>query len=231
MADSFVGFPETGLAFLTGLAADNTRTFFDTHRRTYERDLLAPMRLFVTDVAEQLRATVAPAIQAEPTVGKSLFRINRDIRFSKDKTPYIPWMDATWWEGLTDARRAPAYIFRLTADHVVIGAGIVGLRDDQLDRFRRAVANESSGKQLRAALDELASENPEIEVTTPTRKRVPALHPQDHPRRDLLRLESLHASKRVPHPNSISSSRFADWTVKHLCAFTPVHRWLVNALA
>src|SRR3990172_7908766 len=92
MAEHFAGFPRGGLEFLAGLAADNSRSFFDTHRRSYERDMRAPVRLFVTDVAALLRSTVAPAIQAEPTVGKSLFRINRDTRFSKDKTPYHPWM-------------------------------------------------------------------------------------------------------------------------------------------
>ena len=66
MAEHLAGFPHDGLEFVAGLAADNTRSFFDTHRSTYERDLLAPMCLFVTDLADLLRDTVAPALQAEP---------------------------------------------------------------------------------------------------------------------------------------------------------------------
>ncbi len=66
MAEHLAGFPHDGPEFVAGLAADNTRSFFDTHRSTYERDLLAPMCLFVTDLADLLRDTVAPALQAEP---------------------------------------------------------------------------------------------------------------------------------------------------------------------
>ena len=230
MAEHFAGFPRGGLEFLAGLAADNSRSFFDTHRRSYERDMRAPMRLFVTDVAALLRSTVAPAIQAEPTVGKSLFRINRDTRFSKDKTPYHPWMDAIWWEGHAEARRSPAFIFRLASDYLVVGTGIMGLQDGQLDRYRRAVADDTEGNSLQAALADLAEAHPDAELTAPTRKRVPAPYPDDHPRRDLLRLDTLHASRTLPLPADVSSGEFADWTADQLRLFAPVHRWLVDHL-
>ena len=227
MAEHFAGFPSGGLAFLAGLAADNSRSFFDTRRRTYERDLLAPMRLFVTDVADLLRSTVAPAIQAEPSVGKSLFRINRDTRFTKDKTPYHTWMDAIWWEGHPEARRSPAFIFRLASDHLVVGTGIMGL---QLERYRRAVADDAEGNTLQAALAHLTKAHPDTEITAPTRKRVPAPYPQDHPRRDLLRLDTLHASRTLPLPADVSTGEFAHWTADRLRPFAPVHRWLVDHL-
>lgn len=228
MAERFGGFPPEGI--LAGLAADNTRAFFDAQRRAYERDLAGPIRLFVNEVADRLRVSVAPDIQAEPTVGKSLFRINRDLRFSKDKTPYNPWMDAIWWEGDPDARRAPAFIFRLAADHVVVGAGIMGLRGDRLDRYRRGVGDPSTGGALRAVLDHLIDAHADIQVTQPTRKRVPSPYPQDHQRGDLLRLDALHASRHLGHPSSVSTSRFADWTADHLQPFSPLHRWLVDNL-
>jgi uncharacterized protein (TIGR02453 family) len=230
MAERFTGFPPGGIAFLAGLAVDNTRSYFDAHRHTYEHDLAVPIRLLVTDVAERLRATIAPALQADPTVGKSLFRINRDLRFSKDKTPYHPWIDAVWWEGLVDARQAPAFIFRLAADHIVLGAGIMGLRGSQLERYRRAVADPRTGQALRSILDQLRAAGPDIEITEPDRKRVPAPYPPDHPRGDLLRRDSLHASRRLAHPSNIDTSRFSRWTADHLSTFRPLHQWLVNHL-
>lgn len=90
MGEHFGGFPDEAIAFLAGLGQDNTRSYFDAHRAIHERDLRAPLRLFVSDVADELRTTVAPRVQAEPAVGKSLFRITRDTRFSNDKTPYHP---------------------------------------------------------------------------------------------------------------------------------------------
>jgi uncharacterized protein (TIGR02453 family) len=148
MAETFTGFPPSGIAFLAGLAADNTKTYFDGNRDTYTNDVAAPLRALVVTVGQRLRDKTVPDIRLEPMVGKSLFRINRDTRYSPDKTPYHPWVDAIWWAGLRDARRAPAFIFRLSADYLVAGAGIMGLRDTQLDRYRAAVADNSSGRAL-----------------------------------------------------------------------------------
>ena len=99
MADTFTGFPPGGIAFLAGLAADNSRTYFDAHRGTYANDIAAPLRALITAVGERLRDTAVPDLCFHPSTGKSLFRINRDTRFSADKTPYHPWVDAIWWAG------------------------------------------------------------------------------------------------------------------------------------
>jgi uncharacterized protein (DUF2461 family) len=95
-------------------------------------------------------------LRFEPTVGKSLSRTNRDTRFSADKAPDHPRVDAIWRAGLHDARRAPAFIFRLNADGLVAGAGITGLRDTHLDRYRTAVADDSSGRALTGLLTPFA---------------------------------------------------------------------------
>jgi hypothetical protein len=129
VADTFTGFPPTGIAFLAGLAADNAKTYFNANRDTYTNDLAVPLRALVVAVGERLRDTAVPDVCFEPSTGKSLFRINRDTRFSADKTPYHPWVDAIWWAGPDDARRAPAFISRLSADYLVAGVGIMGLRD------------------------------------------------------------------------------------------------------
>lgn len=78
MADTFTGFPPTGIAFLSGLAADNARTYFNANRDTYRNDLAAPLRALVVAVGERLRDTAVQDLCFEPSVGKSLFRINRD---------------------------------------------------------------------------------------------------------------------------------------------------------
>lgn len=230
VAEHFEGFSDQAVAFLDGLARDNTRSYFAAHRAIYERDLLAPLRLFVPDVGDELRATVAPQLQAEPTVGKSLFRINRDTRFSKDKTPYHPWLHVIWWEGHEDARRAPAFIFRLAADHLVVGAGVMAFRDSWRDRFRQAVATDATGERLAAALHTFTAAHADAEVSQPTRKRVPAPYPADHPRAALLRLDGIHVSRRLPHPAERSNSRFATWVAGQVAGFAPVHRWLVDNL-
>lgn len=117
MADTFTGFPPAGTGFPGGLAADNSRAYFDANRGSYANDVAAPLRVLVIAVGERLRDTAVPDLCFDPSVGKSLFRINRDTRFSADKTPYHPWADAIWWAGPGDALSCPAFS----------GQGICGL--------------------------------------------------------------------------------------------------------
>jgi uncharacterized protein DUF2461 len=104
----------------------------------------------------------------------------------------------------------------------------MGLRDTQLDRYRTAVAGDSTGRALNDLLTRLTATLPDVEITEPARKRVPAPYPQDHPRRDLLRCDSLHASVRRAHPATLASPEFADTLAGLLTPFAQLHRWLVD---
>ncbi len=95
----FSGFSEPALAFLSGLAADNSRSFFEANQDVFKQGLQEPARALVADLGIAVKATISDGLQAEPKVGKSLFRINRDLRFSRDKTPFHPWIDMVFWEG------------------------------------------------------------------------------------------------------------------------------------
>ena len=90
-------FPET-LEFFRRLTADNTKEWFDEHKKEYEKYVLDPSRIFVLALGQRLRE-IAPDIHADPRVNKSLFRIYRDTRFSHDKTPYKNHLGLWFWEG------------------------------------------------------------------------------------------------------------------------------------
>lgn len=231
MADQFGGFRADGTGFLRGLAQDNTKDFFEAGRATYENALRDPMRPFVTEVLGELRATVDPEIEGEPKVGRSLFRINRDLRFSKDKTPYNPYLDAIWWQGSgAKPRENPAFIFRLTSDTLIVGCGLMGLRGPAVEHFRAAVDDPKTGVSLVGALAEIRSTYPTLEVTEPTRKRVPKPYAADHERAGLLRLDGIHASVELAHPKNIATAQFATWVAEQQAAFAPLHHWLVKQL-
>src|SRR3954447_12759897 len=84
---TFNGFPKETFAFLEGIAAHNEKAWFEDHRDLYEAGYVAPARAFVETLGPKLKK-VSPTVQFEPKVNGSLSRINRDIRFSKDKRPY-----------------------------------------------------------------------------------------------------------------------------------------------
>lgn len=81
----FPGFRPEALQFLRDLAANNNRDWFLVNKPVYETDVVAPLRLLLADVISALAGIGSP-LTGDPA--KAIFRIHRDVRFSKDKLPY-----------------------------------------------------------------------------------------------------------------------------------------------
>ena len=139
------GSAPTRWTFLDGLAAENTKAYFGTHRATYDAQVFAPLKSLVNALGEQLQHRVSDGLRYEPKVGKSLFRINRDLRFSTDKTPYHTHLDVVVWEG-ESPRSSPGFILRIAPHEVVVGAGVFARTDDRLARWRNAVDGERGAR-------------------------------------------------------------------------------------
>lgn len=231
MADSptFDGFGPDALAFLDGLAAENTKAYFDAHRATYDEQIVVPLKCLVMTIGERLQRQVSAGIRYEPKVGQSLFRINRDLRFARDQTPYHVHLDLVVWEG-EHPRSSPGFILRIAPDEVVVGAGVFRLADDRLARWRTAVADDERGTRLVELIDAACLALPGASMSEPTRKRVPKGFPTDHERGALLRSDGLHVSAASPTPASITSPQFATWCVDRQVKLAEVHRWLVAEL-
>lgn len=95
---TFRGFPKDTLVFLRGTRAHNDKAWFDAHRVDYDEHYVTPAKAFVSAAGPRI-AKLAPDIEAEPLINGSIFRINRDTRFSKDKRPYKDHLDFAFWEG------------------------------------------------------------------------------------------------------------------------------------
>jgi uncharacterized protein (DUF2461 family) len=134
---AFTGFSADGLRFLAGLAANNDKAWFDANRVAYDDGLIEPARELVVDVGERLAAFV-PDINAEPRVNGSIFRINRDLRFSKDRRPYKEHLDLMWWRGAGRSRERPGFFFRLTPATLLLGAGMHRFAPDAAARAKSA---------------------------------------------------------------------------------------------
>ena len=225
----FEGFPREGLEFLADLERENTRDFFQANRELYTESVATPAKAFVADLLLALRENVSEGIEGDPRVGKSLFRINRDLRFSKDKTPYKPRIDCVFWEG-GEPRRSPSLFIRVRAGYVALGAGLMHPEPAKLKAFRDAVAAEESGVQLSAILVHLTDAAPSVTIPEATRVRVPRGYPADHPREALLRLDGIHASIQADHPTTIHEAAFVDWCAERYRPFAPLHHWLVTAI-
>lgn len=205
----FSGFPTEALDFYAGLEADNSKSYWEAHRWQYESAVKAPM--------EALLGTLPDAYPPF-----TMMRPYRDLRFSRDKSPYKIACGASGWTG-----RGAGYYVQLSSAGVLAGAGTYELGRDQLERFRAAVAEEESGAELEQLI--LKAERAKLDVTPgmePPLKTAPRGYPKDHPRIDLLRWKGCATMASTRNKRLISSGRLCGWLLEQFESSAPLVRWL-----
>jgi len=203
---SFAGFPERALDFYEGLEADNTKAYWTDHRAVYEQDVRAPM--------QELLAAL------EPEFGPAkLFRPYRDVRFSKDKTPYKTAAAAA----LGDDVQGGLYV-QLSAAGLMLAGGAHGMTTDQARRLRAAIAEDRPGRALTPVLAALRSEDFTIEGER--LKRLPKEFAADHERVDLLTLKSLFAVRRDVAGEWLHTPEAVAEVAAAWRALAPLNAWL-----
>lgn len=225
---TFTGFGTGTTDFLAGLSANNTKSWFDAHRDDYERHWVAPAKEFVMAAGEAL-TELNPRIEAQPKVNGSIFRINRDTRFSQDKTPYKDHLDLWFWEGERKGA-VSGYFLRVTPTHVGIGAGAHGFDKERLAEFRSAVVDPKAGKALQKAVD--AVEAAGWPVKGESHKRPPrGVEPVGPTQERFLLHGALWCGEDTEHPASMRSGRFVSYVMNRWQQLDPLHRWLVDTLS
>ena len=200
---TFHGWSEEAFDFYRGLEDDNSKSYWTTHRPVYDSSVLAPM----TALLEELG----------PEFGVSkVFRPNRDIRFSADKSPYKTAIGALFERG--------GYI-QFSAKGLAAGSGYHRLEPDQLTRFRDAVANEVSGPELVAVLKKLRDTQIETYAGEEL-KTAPRGFPKDHPRVELLRRKDLAAWRQWDPAPWMASAAAKARVVGFLRNAEPLADWL-----
>ncbi|UGS38139.1 DUF2461 domain-containing protein [Capillimicrobium parvum] len=217
-------FPPQTQDFLRDLSAHNDREWFDAHRAEYQAAYVEPARAFVAAVAPELER-IAPGVCAEPRVLGSIFRINRDTRFSRDKRPYKEHLDLWFWEGERRTARSGFYL-RVTPELVGIGAGANHLSREAIDRYRAAVCDAEAGAELAQIVSALETDG--WDLAEPRLKRAPrgwtAVDPDAEP---LLRRDSLFIARQEPAERATDADRLVPACVEAWSALAPLHRWLV----
>lgn len=138
MSDAFNGFSPQALAFFEGLAINNDRQWFDAHRADYEQYLLAPLKALVSDLAGPMLA-IDPDLVTIPAVDKTISRIYRDTRFTRNKSPYKTCLWITFKRPSRDWKEAPCFFFELSADAYRYGMGFYSASKETMDRLRRLI--------------------------------------------------------------------------------------------
>jgi uncharacterized protein (TIGR02453 family) len=205
MASGFRGWPEECQRFFIGLELDNSKRYFDANRLVYEEAVKGPMVALVA------------SLEDEYGPGK-VFRPNRDVRFSKDKSPYKTNIAATAGMGGNGG------YLSLDARGLTVAAGRYELTPEQLAKFRKRVAADSSGAPLAAIVAKL--EKSGYQMGGEQLKRVPAGLPQDHPRARLLRHKLLYIYKNFGLQPWLGTAAARKQIVKVWSDAEPLNDWL-----
>jgi len=224
-------FTKRALSFFRGLSRNNEKSWFEAHRDEYENEVRQPMRELIEELDTRF-ATFAPEIGGDSK--RSMFRINRDIRFSKDKSPYKTHA-ASWFHHRNASRNvgseadagSAGYYFHLEpGGRSMIGAGIWMPPRPQLNKLREAIARDpnSFDRMVRGIPQRFGGLDDESAL-----KRMPRGYAEDHPAAKWLRYQSF-TSGRTLTDAQVTSPSLASFLAKEYEALLPLVRWLNNAL-
>jgi len=207
MAERFTGFRPESIEFFDQLAAHNERDWFLAHKDVYERECRAPMQALVGEL--------------EPKYGKAkVSRIYRDLRFSPNRAPYKTYIAA----GL-----GGRYI-SLSPKGVYIGAGFRQPDADWLRRFRAAIDDETTGRQLQSILRSLQSKGYEVSAHDKL-SSAPRGYAADHPRIELLKMKDIAAGRLFAPGRWLATARARQRIDRVMSDTGPLVAWLQKHVA
>jgi uncharacterized protein (TIGR02453 family) len=154
--ESFNGFSTDTLKFLRSLKRHNNHEWFEAHRQDYQEYLLNPMRSLVAELGPFM-LTIDQDFEITPAVNKAISRIFRDIRFSKDKSPFRARMWVTFKRRIKDWQDAPTYYFQITPDSYDYGMGFYQASSETMQRFRNVI--DEHPKEFRKAISFFSKQN------------------------------------------------------------------------
>jgi len=224
-------FSKRSLTFFRQLARNNEKAWFEAHRADYENEVRAPMRELIEELDVRF-AKFAPEIAGDPK--RSMFRINRDIRFSKDKSPYKTHA-AAWFHHRNAARSvgseadagSAGYYFHLEpGGRSMLGAGLWMPPRPQLNKLREAIAENAKGfdrmvRSLPSRFDGLDDEA--------ALRRMPRGYAEDHPAAKWLKYQSFTTGHTLTDAQ-VTSKSLADLLAREFAAVLPLVRWLNETL-
>ena len=220
---TFAGFQPDAIRFLLELRANNDRAWFQPRKAEYERLLKEPLEALCEVLGERFAARGIP-LRAD---AGSPFRIYRDVRFSKDKSPYkthvsasFPWADEVH-RSHTEALHQPGGYFHFQPDEFYVGGGMWHPDRPFIEAWRAAVASEPT--RIHRAIDDPTFTREFGVIDGERLKRIPPGFPPDHPEAELLKLKDVTFGRRLTD-DEVLSAKLPDILADAFAAAEPVLR-------
>ncbi len=206
---AFDGFGLEVPAWFAGLEVDNSKAYFTAHRDVFEQSIRGQMEAMLDELSDVFGGEM------------KLFRQNRDIRFSRDKSPY----KTNTYGVLYGAPLAPQGLYAsISANGLVAGSGYHAMARDQIERYRDAVADARLGAALEAAVADATTAG--LELWGESLRTAPRGYPKDHERIALLRRKSLSLGATLSAGRGIGRDAALEFVAKTWRAAAPVTTWL-----
>ena len=222
---SYQGLGQGTVSYLRALAAHNDRDWFEAHREEYQRDWLEAGLDLIAALAPFCEA-MEPRLLAVPKLNQSLRRINRDTRFSKDKTPYQPWLHLVLSTGPA-FNKVPGMHIVLSPEGLGYGAGHYGLEAEALDRLRHRICDPAQRARLLEALAATGAVGSKIDP--PDLARVPKGYVADPEWEHLLRRKGMvvRTEAPLPPPDWLYTPEALERLARIVRAHLPLLGWLI----
>jgi len=229
MSAEFQGFPQAGLQFLAELTANNNKQWFEQHKPDYIQYVRDPALAFIEALGSRLKTLNKNIVYDLRTNGSgSLMRIYRDVRFSKDKTPYKTNVGIVFWEDSDEKLKNSSFYFHLEPAGALMYAGVYQFEKSVLAAYRKAVLDDRKGVELAAVIDRLQADG--YKITGEHYKRVPNGLPADHPRAQMLKHDSLGAHSPTIAPEVVASPQLVEVCYEHCKHLLPIEQWLAKLI-
>jgi uncharacterized protein (TIGR02453 family) len=223
----FTGFADERARFFRALAKNQNREWFLAHKHEYENGWLEPMKALLWDVRAKVARTYGDDTLGVPKV----FRIFRDVRFSRDKSPYKTHV-AGYLPLASSGGRLPgpvALYLHLGTDNYV-GAGHWMMDPAQLALFRAALLDDRRGGELSRILAKIEKTGFAV-GSRETLKKVPRGIDPDHPRAELAKRKGLVVAFPPLPTKLIVTPELVDWLAKGTRAAAPLVDWLARTVS
>lgn len=223
---TFEGFADAEGRFFKTLAKHQKREWFQAHKGEYVEGWEQPMQALLDESVRALDRAY-PDCELKPP---KIFRIHRDVRFAKDKSPYKTHIGGYLPMLGKNPMGSPTALYVQVGTETFAGAGQYSMDGPSLAKYRAAVLEAKRGAELGRMLGKLEAKGYRVSAME-TLKKVPKGVDPDHPRAALLKHKGLVLMFPALPKGIIAKRAFLEWTVTHAKAVAPVVRWLVFATA
>lgn len=210
-------------SFFNSLTQNNSKEWFHANKKTYDEQVKKPFLELLSQLITRLEP-LEPNL--DPDAKAALFRINRDIRFSKDKTPYNTLMKASLVPGGKKSGW-PGYHLGIGSEHIHVGGGLIGVKSPALKSIRALIATETA--EFMAIMEDPTFVELYGTLQGEQAKRIDKAYKALLAKTPHIANKQFYAMKKLPLAGHLNSEKIADEIMVHFKAIFPLNQYLKKA--